>query len=196
MNLLKNCKKNLFKSLLLLFASIFIATCNSNIAFAITNPSMNSNDSYKNIIEPYEYEIDYSTLEIELVKSENGNFEAVIPFYNGKAYVATSEFKLLQDFTISNMYTVAYNISANTLVNGIRGNISVTDTSFLFPESYMDKYYSKTFTASTLYYGDCGNVIIPPNVKSVKVKFSNPQIYFLSDGWKSGASFTGTYKVN
>lgn len=197
MKLLKKIKKNLFKSLLLLFVSIFIATCNSNIVFATTESPINFSNSYKNIVEPYEVEGGYSISDVEFVKSENGDFESVISIYDERGVgVATVVFKLLQDFSISNMYTVSYNLTATELVNGIRGNIAVTDSSFLFSDSYMDKYYSKNFTASMKYYGECGNVIIPPNVKKVKVKFSNFQIYFLSSGWKSGVSFTGTYNVN
>lgn len=94
MKLLKKIKKNLFKSLLLLFVSIFIATCNSNIVFATTESPINFSNSYKNIVEPYEVE----------------------------------------------------------------GGYSISDVEF--------------------------------------VKFSNFQIYFLSSGWKSGVSFTGTYNVN
>lgn len=153
MKLLKKLKKNLLKSLFLLFVSIFIATCNYNIASATTYLSINSNGSYRNIIEPYESTGGYSISDVDLVRTQNGNFEGSIPIYDERGIgVATVEFKLLQDLTIRNMYTVVYDLTSTELVNGIRWNIAVTESSF--------------------------------------------QVCFLSGGWKSGASFNGTYKVN
>lgn len=150
---IKKIKKNLLKSLFLLFVSIFIATCNYNIASATTYLSINSNGSYRNIIEPYESTGGYSISDVDLVRTQNGNFEGSIPIYDERGIgVATVEFKLLQDLTIRNMYTVVYDLTSTELVNGIRWNIAVTESSF--------------------------------------------QVCFLSGGWKSGASFNGTYKVN
>lgn len=154
------------------------------------------------VIEPIEYEGGIYEFQIPS-NMEDGDFEIQIPLKienNDNDYsinavdpkaVMTWSFSRLAEY--DNIYDINYSITANTLVNGVVGDLLVKTSSFLNPEIlYEDDGYAKSFDAATQYYGTAGRMIADQGT-SVKLSFTNTKIYFLSNGWLSGVGYTGTY---
>lgn len=183
-------KNKIFVLLLLVLLSI----CSITMSFA---NSINEND--EGIVIDKIGNITFVNAEVTLIKSEGGTYSAQVPIYEKNSLSASASssavmtWTLNRDASYSNVYSIDYCIVATTLVNGVYGDLKISNTSLLFPVVYVDKPYSKTFTASTLYYGNAGILIVPEDEDKVKLTFKNTAIYFLSDGWLSGLGFSGTY---
>lgn len=95
------------------------------------------------------------------------------------------------------MYYIDYTIVASTFVNGVVGDIKITSTNLLFPDTYYEHTnFAQSFVATALYYGNAGSVIIPPDVTRVKMTFKNTKVFFLTSGWASGLNYSHTFDVN
>lgn len=197
------------KSFLFLLSLILIFSFHGNVlaSTATTNPDALTNLS-DNLVKASDSiggtfasvkpsgEIDLSGVEVTATKTEDGRFIASVPFATASSAEGSITFELYQDATIVNRYSIAYTIVANSLVNGVFGDILIRENTMIFPATYFDQHYSKTFPATTLYYGSVGNVIIPYEEKSVTLRFNNSAMYFLSSGWISGQNYTSTFYVN
>jgi len=152
------------------------------------------------VIEPIEHEGGIYEFQIPS-NLEDGNFEIQIPFkienndysINAESPKAVMKWSFSRLANYDNIYDINYVITANTLVNGVVGDLLVKTSSLLDSEIlYEDDGYAKSFDATTDYYGTAGRMIADKGT-SVKLSFKNTKIFFLSNGWLSGIGYTGTY---
>ncbi|MBV1817049.1 hypothetical protein L0P54_04225 [Anaerosalibacter bizertensis] len=134
--------------------------------------------------------------DLELTRDENGDFV-------GQGYIVDRSttkviyvnYKLRRDVSFDNVYEIFYNIKSGAIVDHIITNITVQSTSALKPKIYDRKSVNRKFSASTYYSGSAGKVIIPSNVKKVKMKANNTRVHSLHYGWISCVNFSGTYTL-
>ncbi|WP_313758271.1 hypothetical protein [Tissierella sp.] len=134
--------------------------------------------------------MDFSGLEVELIESEGGIYKAEILIEDKNATMASGPsavmtWSLSRDANYDNLYDIYYNITANTLINGVVGDLKITNTSVLYPETYFEiDGYAKSFPATTFYAGNAGKMVGPRGEK-IKLSFTNTKMFFLSSGWLS-----------
>ncbi|TCT15438.1 hypothetical protein EDC18_103143 [Natranaerovirga pectinivora] len=187
-------KKGFFSFVL----SLILILSLSFSSYASTNTE-NVIDDNSSIVQIYEEGM-------EITELEEGIFEVKFPLIkteksedivNQSVAVGSITFTLYgYTNNIQNLYNVVYVIRASEPVNGIMGNLTITNTSILFPTTYFQQSINRSFPATTLYYGDAGNVVIPYEVKQVRLNFRNSRMYFLSYGWTSGINLSSLHNVN
>ncbi len=138
---------------------------------------------------------------IELTKDEEGNFvgrSTITKPGTNAVDVAVVDIYLRKDITISNLYTVAYNVVSTDLVSGLAASsITIRNSNILADQTpYYSRSLSHTFVSSLLTYGDNGAVIIPPDVTKVKIKTKGLKVYWDTAGWLSATNVNKTEEVN
>ena len=164
----------------------------------ISSPGTSFADNYE-VIESEEKTVQevFIPEDVELSRDKDGNFSGSFNITDAKAVpIANVTYKLQRDAGYQNLYSVSYSIASNSLINGFRANIKVKNTSLLNSQTYFNQNVNRTFTSTTFYAASAGTVIIPYEVKKVKIQARNTLIRFTSSGWKSAINWDGTYKVN
>lgn len=132
-------------------------------------------------------------IEVMATRNENGDFEAIIPFKDGRN-IAKLILTLSKNGT---KYDVDYKIASDTVISGLKGQLVVKNTSALTPTKYLNKSINITFNSTMNRYGTLGTVSIPYNVKMVAVSLDKSMFYFTSLGrWISGAGNGAVFPVN